>query len=393
MRLIRTQVGIIGAGPSGLLLSHLLHLHGIESIVVEARSREYVEKRVRAGQLQQSTVDLLRDAGLGARLDCEGLTHEGFELRFDDRSHRMPFAELTGRTVKIYGQQEVVKDLIKARMAAGGQLHFTVDDVAIFGMNSDSPVMCCTLDGEYAQITCDFIAGCDGFHGVARKSVPGNALSVYEKVYPFAWLGILAAAPPTTKELVFSVHDRGFALHSVRSPHVSRLYLQVAGGEDLTNWPDERIWKELHARLSLDSSSQLTEGPVLEKSIVTLRSFVVEPMQHGRLFLVGDAAHIVPPTAAKGLNLAVTDTALLAEAFAAWYLNSARESLDGYSANALRTVWRAQEFSAWMTSLLHRFPDDAQFETKLQRSQLEHLVSSSAAAMNFAENYVGVPFP
>ncbi|MGH3673793.1 MAG: 4-hydroxybenzoate 3-monooxygenase [Pseudonocardiaceae bacterium] len=390
MRLLRTQVGIIGAGPSGLLLSHLLHLHGIESIVVESRSKEYVEKRVRAGQLQQSTVDLLRGAGLGARLDREGLIHEGFELRFNDRSHRMPFTELTGRTVRIYGQQEVVKDLIKARIAAGGQLYFAVDDVAIFDVCRDSPVMRCTLEGEAVQIACDFIAGCDGFHGMARKSVPANALSAYEKVYQFAWLGILAAAPPTTKELVFSVHDRGFALHSIRSLQVSRLYLQVANGECLTNWPDERIWKELHARLSLDSSPQLIEGPVLEKSIVTLRSFVVEPMQHGRLFLVGDAAHIFPPTAAKGLNLAVTDTALLAEAFASWYSNKTREPLDEYSANALRRAWRAQEFSAWMTSLLHRFPDDAQFDTKLQRSQLEHLISSSSAATNFAENYVGV---
>jgi p-hydroxybenzoate 3-monooxygenase len=392
MRLIRTQVGIVGAGPSGLLLSHLLHLHGVESIVVESRSKEYVEKRVRAGQLQQSTVDLLRDAGLGARLDREGLIHEGLELRFDDRSHRMPFTDLTGHTVCIYGQQEVVKDLIKVRMTAGGQLHFAVDDVAIFDIESDSPVLRCTLDGEAVQVVCDFIAGCDGFHGVSRRSIPVNALSIYEQVYPFAWLGILAAVPPSTKELVFSVHNRGFALHSMRSTRASRLYLQVATGEDLANWPNERIWKELHARSGLGGSFQLTEGPVLEKSILGLRSFVVEPMQHGRLFLVGDAAHIVPPTAAKGLNLAVADTASLAEAFASWYSNKVREPLDGYSSKALRRVWRAQEFSAWMTSLLHRLPDDSQFETKLQRSQLEHLVSSSSMATNFAENYVGMPF-
>jgi p-hydroxybenzoate 3-monooxygenase len=391
MRLIRTQVGIIGAGPSGLLLSHLLHLHGIESIVVESRSKEYVEKRVRAGQLQQSTVDLLREAGLGARLDREGLIHKSFELRFDDRSYRMPFTELTGHTVCIYGQQEVVKDLIKARTVAGGQLYFAVDDVAVFDIESDSPVLRCTLDGEEVQIVCDFIAGCDGFHGVSRRNVPTNALSRYERVYPFAWLSILAAAPPTAKELIFSVHDQGFALHSMRSPRVSRLYLQVARGEDLANWSDQRIWKELHVRLGLGGSSQLIEGPVLEKSILTLRSFVVEPMQHGRLFLVGDAAHIVPPSAAKGLNLAIADTEILAEAFASWYSYKVRDSLDGYSTKALQRVWRAQEFSAWMTSLLHRFPDEAQFKTKLQRSQLEHLINSTSMAKNFAENYVGMP--
>lgn len=391
MRVIRTKVGIIGAGPSGLLLSHLLHLHGVESIVVESRSREYVEKRVRAGQLQQSTVDLLRDVGLGARLDREGLIHEGFELRFDGRSHRIPFTELTGRAVWIYGQQEVVKDLIEARAAAGGQLHFAVGDVAICGIDSDSPVMLCTLGGEKVQIDCDFIAGCDGFHGVTRRSVPINALSVYERVYPFAWLGILATSPPATKELIFAAHDRGFALHSMRSTQVSRLYLQVAMGEDRANWPDERIWKELHARLTLDGSSQLLEGPIIEKTVLALRSFVVEPMQHGRLFLVGDAVHIVPPTAAKGLNLAVADTVILAEAFVSWYSKNVREPLDGYSERALRGVWRAQEFSAWMTYLLHRFPDDAHFETKLQRARLELLVSSSSMATNFAENYVGTP--
>lgn len=385
----RTQVGIVGAGPSGLLLSHMLHLHGIDSIVLEKRTREYVERRVRAGLLEQGTVDLLRDVGLGERLDRQGLTHEGFELRFAGQRHRVPVTELTGQIVKMYGQQEVVKDLIAARMAAGGKLHFGVEDVAVSDLTGE-PRLRCTLDGQPMEVACDFVAGCDGFHGVCRRSVPAGVLSVYEQSYPLAWLGVLAAAPPAAEELIYAVHDRGFALHSMRSPQVSRLYLQVDRDEDLGNWPDERIWKELHARLTVDERDPLNEGPILEKGLTALRGFMVEPMRYGRLFLVGDAAHIVPPSAAKGLNLAVADARLLVEALVSWYERGDPAGMDGYSAAALRSAWQGQEFSAVMTHLLHRFPGDGPFEAKLRLARLEHLVSSTTAARSFAEDYVGM---
>jgi p-hydroxybenzoate 3-monooxygenase len=390
MRRLRTQVVIVGAGPSGLLLSHLLALRGVDSIVVERRNRAYVEQRVRAGLLEQGTVDLLREAGLTDRLDREGLVHEGFELRFDGGQHRLDFAELTGWTTCMYGQQEVVKDLIKAREAAGGQLHFGIDDAALLDVETDAPRVRCTLQGEPVEIAGDFVAGCDGFHGVCRPSIPAGALTTYEHAYPFAWLGILAAVAPSTAELIYAVHERGFALHSMRSPAISRLYLQVGPAEPLADWPDERIWTELRTRFALDGGEVLNEGPILSRGVTAMRSFVVEPMQYRRLFLAGDAAHIVPPSAAKGLNLAVADVRLLAAALAGWYQNGSREGLDGYSRACLTAVWQGQEFSALMTSLLHRFPAEDAYAVKLRQARLRDLVTSRAAATAFAEHYVGL---
>jgi p-hydroxybenzoate 3-monooxygenase len=390
MRTLRTQVAIVGAGPSGLLLSHLLSLRGIDSIVLERRSREHVEQRVRAGLLEQGTVDLLRAAGVAARLDGEGLVHEGFALRFDGAEHRVDFTALTGWTTCMYGQQEVVKDLIRAREAAGGQVHFGVDDAVPAGVDTDAPRVRCTLGGEHVEIACDFVAGCDGFHGVCRQVVPAGALTTYEHTYPFAWLGILASLPPASEELIYAVHQRGFALHSMRTPAISRLYLQVGPDEPLADWPDERIWAELQTRFALDGGVALKDGPILSRGVTAMRSFVVEPMQYGRLFLAGDAAHIVPPSAAKGLNLAVADIRVLAAAFTAWYADGTRELLDGYSRACLAAVWQGQEFSAWMTSLLHPFPGEDRYAANLRRARLRDLVTSRAAATAFAENYVGL---
>lgn len=390
MRTSHTQVVIVGAGPGGLLLSHLLYLHGIDSVVLELRSREHVEQRVRAGLLEHGTVSLLREAGLAERLDREGLVHHGLELRFDGGQHRIRFSALTGWTTCMYGQQEVVKDLIAARLRAGGQVHFGVADVAVRDLGTDQPRVTCTLDGGPAEFTGDFVAGCDGFHGVCRRSIPAGVLTEYQHVYPFAWLGILALAPPSSPELIYAVHERGFALQSMRSPSVSRLYLQVSADETLDQWPDEKIWAELLARLALDSGEPLAEGPITARSITAMRSFVVEPMQYRRLFLAGDAAHIVPPSAAKGLNLAVSDVRLLAAAFRAWYREKNRDLLDDYSRACLRAVWQGQEFSALMTSLLHRFPGEDSYQTRLRRARLHDLVSSPAVAAAFAEGYVGL---
>ena len=390
MRRLPTQVAIVGAGPSGLLLSHLLSLGGVDSIVVERRSREYVEQRVRAGLLEQGTVDLLREAGLADRLDREGLVHEGFELRFDGSEHRLPFTELTGWTTCMYGQQEVVKDLIRAREAAAGSVYFGVDDVALFDLDSDAPRVVCTLHGEPAEISGDFVAGCDGFHGICRRSLPPGSFTAYEHVYPFAWLGILAAVAPSTEELIYAVHERGFALHTMRSPTISRFYLQVGPEEPLVEWPDERIWAELRTRLAVGGWHGLNEGPIVSRGVTAMRSFVIEPMQHGRLFLAGDAAHIVPPSAAKGLNLAVADVRRLAAAFTARYVDGTSELLDRYSQDCLATVWQGQEFSAVMTSLLHPFPTDGVYELKLRQARLRDLVTSRASATAFAESYVGL---
>jgi p-hydroxybenzoate 3-monooxygenase len=388
---MRTQVGIVGAGPAGLLLSHLLHLEGIESVVLEARSREYVEHRVRAGVLEDATVDLLRQTGLGARLDREGLVHHGIELRFDETRHRIALTDLTGRSIWIYGQQEVVKDMIGARLDAGGTIHFEVEDVRPSGFESTSPSIRYRKDGVDEKIVCDFVAGCDGFHGVCRDSIPAGVLRVYNHEYPFAWLGILAAVAPSTDELIYASHDRGFALHSLRSPEISRLYLQVDPGEDIANWPDDRIWDELRVRLSA-GDWRLEAGPVTEKGIALMRSFVVEPMQHGRLFLAGDAAHIVPATGAKGLNLAVHDVRVLSEGLAAWYRTGATDLLDGYSDRCLGRVWRVQEFSSSMSSMLHRFPDDdGGFRRRLQLAQLRFVTGFEPLARTLAENYVGLP--
>lgn len=388
---MRTQVGIVGAGPAGLMLSHLLHRQGISSVVLESRSREHVEHRLRAGVLEQGSVDLLCRTGVGERLLREGLRHEGIELRFAGESHRVPMTGLTGRAITVYGQQEVVKDLIAARLAAGGTILFDAEVTRLDGLDSPDPVVHYRRDGRDEQLRCDFVAGCDGFHGVSRGAVPDGVLTSYERAYPFAWLGVLAAAAPAVEELVYAHHERGFALYSMRSPQVSRLYLQVAPDEDIAAWPDERIWSELRLRLETVPGWSLTEGPVLEKSITPMRSFVVEPMQWERLYLAGDAVHIVPPTGAKGMNLALADVALLGEAFAAWYSHGRADLLAGYSATALRRVWRAQHFSWWMTSMLHRLAHDDPYEAKLQTATLRYAATSRAYATSLAENYVGLP--
>jgi len=387
---MRTQVGIVGAGPAGLVLSQLLHREGIDSVVVEARSREYCEQRVRAGVLEQGTVELLTEMGVGDRMKREGLIHDGVEIRFNGRGHRIDFKELTGRSITIYAQQEVVKDLIAARLAAKAEILFETEDVSVRDFDSAEPKIRFIKNGEPAEIQCDFIAGCDGFHGVCRPSI-AKALTLYERVFPFAWLGILAAAPPSSEELIYCYHERGFALHSMRSPEITRLYLQCAPDEDLAKWSDEKIWAELQTRLATHGGNKLTEGEILQKGVTGMRSFVADPMQHGRLFLAGDAAHIVPPTGAKGLNLAVADVRVLARAIAEFYRSGNSDLLDHYSERCLRRVWLVQRFSLWMTTTLHRFPGSDSFEEHRQRADLDYLTSSRAAAQAFAENYVGLP--
>ena len=390
---MRTQVGIVGAGPAGLLLSHLLHRDGIASIVVENRSREYVEHRVRAGVLEQGSVDLLNESGVGERMRREGLVHHGIQLRFDGSGHRIDFPGLTGgRSITVYGQQEVVKDLIAARLAAGGEIVFGASAVAVHGIDSSAPRMSYRHGEEDVEVDCEFIAGCDGFHGICRQAIPASALTIFERVYPFAWLGILAQAAPTHDELIYAYHERGFALYSMRSAEVTRLYLQVAPEEDIAGWPDERIWAELHRRLETSDGWRLREGAVMEKGVTGMRSFVTEPMQHGRLFLAGDAAHIVPPTGAKGMNLAVADVRALSLALRAFFKARDGAALDVYSSTCLKRVWRAEHFSWWMTTMLHRFPADDAFQQRLQRSQLQYVSSSRAGAASLAENYVGLPF-
>jgi len=389
---LRTQVGIVGAGPAGLLLSHLLHLEGIESVVVEVRGRDYVEQRVRAGVLEQGAVDLLVQAGVGERLRREGLVHHGIELRFGGRGHRIDMTELTaGRSITVYGQQEVVKDLIRARLDAGGQVLFDASKVSVHALESTRPRILFRRGDEEVELHCDVVAGCDGFHGICRPSVPAAALAAFERSYPFAWLGILAQAAPSHEELIYAYHERGFALFSMRSPTITRLYLQVAPDEDIGQWSDDRIWHELHARLETNDGWKLKEGPVLEKGITGMRSHVTEPMQHGRLFLAGDSAHIVPPTGAKGMNLAVADVQVLCRALSAFFKSHRDDLLAAYSQTCLKRVWRAEHFSWWMTSMLHRFPGDDTFGHRLQRSQLEYVVASRSAATSLAENYVGLP--
>jgi p-hydroxybenzoate 3-monooxygenase len=402
---MRTQVGIVGAGPAGLMLSHLLHLQGIDSVVVEARSRKYTEERVRAGVLEQGTVELLQESGVGARLDQEGLTHHGIELRFGGRGHRINFKELTNGSVTIYPQNRVTADLWDARLAANGRIIVEAADVSVHDFDSltgsggaaqtktrATPKIRFRAGGETQELSCDFIAGCDGFHGVCRPSIPPGALTLYERIYPFAWLGILAAAPPSSEELVYAYHERGFALLSMRSPELSRLYIQCAPEEDIDLWPDDRIWKELHARLATVDGWKLTEGPILQKGVTGMRSFVAEPMQYGSLFLAGDAAHIVPPTGAKGLNLAVADVRVLAQALGEFYKSGKRELLVDYSKTCLRRVWKVQRFSWWMTSMLHLFDTDNDFDQRRQLAELDYVTSSRAAAQSLAENYVGLPF-
>jgi p-hydroxybenzoate 3-monooxygenase len=381
---MRTQVAIVGAGPAGLLLSHLLHLQDIESVVLEARDRDYVEHRVRAGVLEHGTTQTLRETGLGKRMDAEGMVHAGTELRFGRRRHRIDFEDLTGRSITVYGQQEVVKDLIAARLDAGGDVRFEAADVRV--RLGGQP--CVTYDGD--TIDADFVIGADGFHGICRDLLPD--LTVYERTYPFSWLGILAEAPPSSEELIYCRSERGFALHSMRSPAITRMYLQVPADEDIDDWPDDRVWDELSMRLATDDGFELTEGPLLDKSLTPMRSFVATPMQHDKLFLAGDAAHIVPPTGAKGMNLAIADVRLLSRALGGWYADRRDDLLAAYTETALHRVWRATHFSWWMTTMLHPDPDDDPFAARLAEAQLDYVTSSRPMATSLAENYTGLPY-
>jgi p-hydroxybenzoate 3-monooxygenase len=389
----RTQVGIIGAGPAGLMLSHLLRVHGIDSIVLESRSRDYVEDRVRAGVLEHNTVELMCRYGLGERLKKVGLEHDGIWLSFGGVRHFVDMKELTaGKCITVYGQHEVIRDLIKAGLNAGGEINFEVENLSVDDLDLATPKIRYQHNGTSHDVDCDFIAGCDGFHGVCRPSIPEGVLSVYERIYPFAWLGILADAAPSSDQLVYTHHDRGFALFSMRSPKVTRLYLQVDPEEDIANWSDDRIWEELQTRMTTRDGWSPKVGPIAQKSITPMRSFVVEPMQYGNLFLAGDAAHIVPPTGAKGMNLAIADVAILARALAEFYAaNGRRDLLEQYSETCLQRVWKVQRFSWWMTSLLHRDARESPFDRRRQLAELEYLITSRAAMTTLAENYVGLP--
>ncbi len=387
----RTQVAIIGAGPSGLLLSQLLHLQGVDTVVLERQSREYVAGRVRAGVLEQGTVELLVKANVGKRMLSERLVHEGFALGFAGRSFRVDLKGLTGDTVSVYGQTEVTKDLMEARAAAGAKLIYGASDVSVEGCDTTHPTVRYRHDGFTHELKCDFIAGCDGYHGVCRQSVPKPAMQSFERVYPFGWLGILADVPPVAEELIYSNHERGFALCSMRSLNRSRYYIQCGLDEKLEAWPDVRFWDELRRRLPAQAAETLLTGPSIEKSIAPLRSFVVEPLKFGRLFLVGDAAHIVPPTGAKGLNLAAADVRVLYQALAEYYRTGRRELIDRYSEQCLRRIWKAVRFSWWFTSLTHKFSEDP-FSHRLQLAELDYLTGSVAALTSAAENYVGLPF-
>jgi p-hydroxybenzoate 3-monooxygenase len=385
----RTQVGIIGAGPAGLILSHLLHLEGIESVVLERQTRSYIEERVRAGVLEQGTVDLLTNAGVGDRLHREGLVHKGIYFRWGDREHRFDFEDLCGKTITVYAQHEVIKDLVAAAKA---QIIFEAANVSIHNIDTDQPGILYTHNDEECELVCDFIAGCDGFHGPSRPSLPQSVRVEYEKVYPFAWLGILAQASPSCEELIYANHPEGFALLSMRSPEISRLYIQVDPAENIADWSSARIWEHLHRRLGTPNGWKLIEGPVVQKSIAAMRSFVAEPMQHGRLFLAGDAAHIVPATGAKGLNLAAADVQVLTRAITHFYKSRNAELLARYSGTCLRRGWKVQHFSWWMTSMLHRFPGESTYDIRRQWAELDYVTSSRAAAVALAENYTGLPF-
>ncbi len=391
MRKLRTQVGIVGAGPAGLVLGEMLARAGIEAVIVERHDRPYIEERIRAGVIEHWAAGLLDELGLGARLRREGLAHHGIELRFAGRGHRIDFPSLTGgKEVVVYGQHEVVKDVVAARLAAGRPLLFEVSDTRVEGIETDRPVIRFVHDGEETELSCDFVAGCDGFHGICRPAIPAGVLTAYDRIYPFGWLGILAEAPPSSEELIYAWSERGFALASMRSPTITRLYVQCPPDDDVAQWSDDRIWDELHRRLAAPGFS-LTEGPVLQKSITAMRSFVVEPMRHGRLLLAGDAAHIVPPTGAKGMNLALADVLVLSRALEVFYRDGRNDGLDAYSDTCLRRIWKAQRFSWWMTSLLHLFEDDSPFDRRRQLAELDYVTSSTAAATALAENYVGLP--
>ena len=386
---MRTQVGIVGAGPAGLMLSHLLHRAGIASVIVEARSRAYCEARIRAGLIEQWAADMLVETGVGARMKRESMVHDGIYLCFDGALHHINFRKLVGKRVTIYGQQEVVKDLIARRLADGGQILFECSDVRISGFAGKAPQIQFRHGGKTQEVDCDFIGGCDGFHGVCRPSMPANAIKIYDREYPFGWLGILAEAPPVADELIYAYHPRGFALFSMRSPTLVRYYLQCAPDENLNKWPDQKIWDELETRLG--GTKTLSRGPLVEKIVAQMRSFVAEPMQHGRLFLAGDSAHIVPPTGAKGMNLAFADVRVLSRAIAEFYRNGSTRLLDEYSDTCLRRIWKAQRFSWWMTRLMHLFPEETPFDRRRQVAELDYVTSSEAAAKSLAENYVGLP--
>ena len=390
---MKTQVAIIGAGPSGLLLGQLLHNAGIDNVIIERQSGDYVLGRIRAGVLEQGMVDLLRQAGVSQRMDAEGLVHDGFELALDDRQVHIDLKGLTGgKTVMVYGQTEVTRDLMAAREQVGAQTLYSASNVQPHGMKTDAPYVTFDKDGESWRLDCDYIAGCDGFHGVARQSIPSDVLKVFERVYPFGWLGVLADTPPVNDELVYAKHDRGFALCSQRSATRSRYYLQVASEEKVEDWSDQRFWDELKTRLPKALAERLVTGPSIEKSIAPLRSFVVEPMQYGRMFLVGDAAHIVPPTGAKGLNLAASDVSTLFNILLKVYAKGRTDLLERYSEVCLRRIWKAERFSWWMTSMLHRFPDSDSFSQRITDSELAYFVDSEAGRTTIAENYVGLPY-
>src|SRR5271154_446438 len=389
---MRTQVVIVGSGPSGLLLGQLLAMAGIETIILEQKSKDYVLGRIRAGVLEQGTVGLIEQAGAAARVHSEGLVHGGIEIAFEGSRHRIDLEALTGRTVTVYGQTEVTRDLMDARAAIGAPTVYEALDVGLFDLESERPTVRWRKDGEAHEIACEYVAGCDGFHGVGRRSIPENLLRAYERVYPFGWLGVLVDQPPVSTELIYVNHERGFALCSMRSPRRSRLYLQCRLDERVEDWPDDRFWEELSRRLDPEAAANLATGRAIEKSIAPLRSFVAEPMRFGHLFLAGDAAHIVPPTGAKGLNLAASDVAYLSRALIERYSAGSSEGLDGYPKKALARVWKAVRFSWWMTQTLHRFPESSGFDQKMQAAELEYLFSSKAAQTALAENYVGLPY-
>lgn len=391
---MHTQVGIIGAGPAGLFLAHLLHLQGIESIVLENRTREEIEDTIRAGVLEQGTVDLMNETGVGARMMKEAHFHKGFDICFNRQRHRINVHELTGgKHVIVYPQHEVIKDLVAARLQAGGQIYFNVGEVSLHDVDTEAPKIRFRKDkdGDFEEIDCDYIAGCDGFHGPSRPTIPESVRKEYKKKYPYSWLGILTEAPPSAPELIYANHERGFALLSTRSPEIQRLYLQVDATDNIANWSDDRIWAELHARLETRDGFHLIEGPIFQKGILSMRSFVCDPMQYGRLFLAGDAAHIVPPAGAKGLNLAVADVQVLAKCFASYYKTGNKDALERYTAVCLRRIWKAERFSWFMTTTLHRNEHYSPFEHKIQLADLDYLTSSQAALTSLAENYVGLP--
>jgi p-hydroxybenzoate 3-monooxygenase len=388
----KTQVCIIGSGPAGLLLSQLLHQENIAAIVIDRQSRAHIEARIRAGVLEWGSVETLVEAGIGERMLREGLPHDGFSLYFDGDRHRIDLRGLTGKSVLVYGQTEVTRDLIERRLAQGGEIVFSASDVQPLHIEADNPVVRYTLDGEQHEIECDFIAGCDGFHGVSRQSIPDAVRQTFERVYPFGWLGVLSDTPPVSHELIYANHQRGFALCSMRSTSRSRYYVQCSADEDIANWPDDRFWEEISARIGSDAASRLVTGPSIEKSIAPLRSFVCEPMRHGRLFLAGDAAHIVPPTGAKGLNLAIADVRYLSQALLRNYTTGNTDLLDSYSQRCLARVWKVERFSWYMSMMMHQFPAHSPFEQKMQRAEFDYVAGSEAASRAIAENYVGLPF-